>query len=143
MASSMFSGMAAQLTAMNGLLARGLARWMRRASTSLPVPDSPTISTVQSLPATRRARSTIRRDDASTATGSSDSLNDSMLIGNLNSLGRCGQWLQLQLPCPAGSRDMVHTSDGFPTVGEVVSGRDFGDRARRAGARRATWSDGR
>src|SRR3954470_13829025 len=74
---------------------------MRRASTSLPVPDSPTISTVQSLPATRRARSTIRREEASTATGSSVWLKfDSMLIGNLNSLGRCGQWLQLQLPCP-------------------------------------------
>jgi hypothetical protein len=49
--------------------------------------DSPTISTVQSVPATRRARSTIRREDASTATGSSVSLKlDSMLIGNLNSL---------------------------------------------------------
>ena len=30
---------------------------MKRASTSLPVPDSPAISTVQSLAATRRARS--------------------------------------------------------------------------------------
>src|SRR5262245_53900941 len=115
MASSMFSGIAAQFTAMNGFVARGLARWMRRASTSLPVPDSPTISTVQSVPATRRARSTIRREDASTATGSSDSLNDSMLIGNLNSLGRCGQWLQLQLPCLPDRVTLFTPGVGIPT----------------------------
>src|SRR3954470_15678209 len=102
---------------------------MRRASTSLPVPDSPTISTVQSLPATRRARSTMRREEASTATGSSEWLKfDSMLIGNLNSLGRCGQWLQLQLPCPAVSRDALHTSDDFPTgMGNMVPGEESGE----------------
>src|SRR5215510_10647651 len=112
----MFSGMAAQFTAMNGLPARGLARWMRRASTSLPVPDSPTISTVQSVPATRRARSTIRRDDASTATGGSNSLNDSVLIGILNSCGHGGQWLQLQLPCLTGRVMGVTRGDGIPAV---------------------------
>src|SRR6202021_2331335 len=43
---------------------------MKRASTSLPVPDSPTISTVQSLAATRRASSARRCDAAAYATSS-------------------------------------------------------------------------
>ncbi len=43
---------------------------MKRASTSLPVPDSPTMSTVQSLPATRRARSASRREPGAHATSS-------------------------------------------------------------------------
>ncbi len=42
---------------------------MKRASTSLPVPDSPTISTVQSLAATRRASSSRRCEIAAQATG--------------------------------------------------------------------------
>src|SRR5690606_25588262 len=44
---------------------------MKRASTSLPVPDSPEISTVQSLAATRRARSASRRELSAMATISS------------------------------------------------------------------------
>ncbi|MDT4855595.1 hypothetical protein FQZ97_899560 [compost metagenome] len=47
--------MAPQLTAMNGRLARGLARWIARASTSLPVPLSPRSSTLASDWATMRA----------------------------------------------------------------------------------------
>jgi hypothetical protein len=43
---------------------------MNRASTSLPVPDSPTMSTVQSLVATRRARSASRRELGAQATSS-------------------------------------------------------------------------
>ena len=43
---------------------------MKRASTSLPVPDSPAISTVQSLAATRRARSARRRELGAQATSS-------------------------------------------------------------------------
>src|SRR5690349_7279945 len=45
---------------------------MKRGSTSLPVPDSPAISTVQSLEATRRARSARRRDVSAMATISSE-----------------------------------------------------------------------
>src|SRR6185437_6873316 len=66
----MFSGIAAQLTATNGRVLRGERPWMNRASTSLPVPDSPTISTVQSLAATRRARSASRCELAEHVTGS-------------------------------------------------------------------------
>jgi hypothetical protein len=43
---------------------------MKRASTSLPVPDSPVISTVQSVAATLRASAMRRQDPGSTATGS-------------------------------------------------------------------------
>jgi hypothetical protein len=50
--SSRFSAMAEQLMATNGLPRRGLALWMARASNSLPVPDSPVISTRASVPAT-------------------------------------------------------------------------------------------
>ena len=70
MASSMFSGMAAQLMAMKGRVARGDLSWMNRASTSLPVPDSPLMSTVQSVDATRDASAYSARDAASTTTGS-------------------------------------------------------------------------
>jgi len=45
--SSSVSGMAAQLTAMNGLARRGDRSWIPRATSSLPVPDSPSISTVE------------------------------------------------------------------------------------------------
>src|SRR5918993_3014943 len=44
---------------------------MKRANTSLPVPDSPAISTVQSLAATRRARSLRRRETSEKASMSS------------------------------------------------------------------------
>ena len=54
--SSRFSGIAAQFSATNGPPARRERRWMKRASTSLPVPDSPLISTEASAPATCSAR---------------------------------------------------------------------------------------
>ena len=46
------SGSAAQFTATNGPRLRADARWMNRATTSLPVPDSPVKSTVVSVGAT-------------------------------------------------------------------------------------------
>ena len=46
------SGMAAQLTATKGPFARRLARCSVRATSSLPVPDSPTTNTVASVAAT-------------------------------------------------------------------------------------------
>ena len=46
------SGMAAQLTATKGRSALRLERWRVRATSSLPVPDSPTTSTVASVPPT-------------------------------------------------------------------------------------------
>jgi len=49
------AGIAPQLTAMNGRSRRGLARWIARASISLPVPDSPSTSTGTLRTATRRA----------------------------------------------------------------------------------------
>jgi len=39
--------MAAQFTAMNGLARRGDRSWIARATSSFPVPDSPSISTVE------------------------------------------------------------------------------------------------
>src|SRR6185436_8801134 len=42
--STRFSGIAPQLTEMNGLPERSEAPWMQRAMTSLPTPDSPRIS---------------------------------------------------------------------------------------------------
>ena len=45
--------MAAMFSAMNGLVARGLCRCSARATSSLPVPDSPLISTVMLLWARR------------------------------------------------------------------------------------------
>ena len=53
--SSSASGMAPQFTATNGFLARGLALWMARASSSLPAPLSPRSSTLASDWATIRA----------------------------------------------------------------------------------------
>ena len=46
------SGRAAQLTATNGFPARGDLAWMARATSSLPVPLSPTMSTVAVVGAT-------------------------------------------------------------------------------------------
>ena len=51
------AGMAARFTGMNGPSARPDSRWIIRASSSLPVPLSPRISTVASSPATLRTRS--------------------------------------------------------------------------------------
>ena len=50
--SSSSSAIALQLIATNGLWRRGLALWIARASSSLPVPLSPVISTRASVPAT-------------------------------------------------------------------------------------------
>ncbi len=56
--SSSASGIAAQLSATNGPASRRERRWMWRAITSLPVPDSPEISTDASARATCSARRT-------------------------------------------------------------------------------------
>src|SRR5439155_496843 len=48
---------AAPFTATNGPAARGLARWIAWAMTSLPVPRSPVMSTVVGCPATRATSS--------------------------------------------------------------------------------------
>ena len=45
--------MAAQLSVTNGPSRRGLVLWMARATSSLPDPLSPRISTVADVPATR------------------------------------------------------------------------------------------
>ena len=54
-------GMAAQLIAVKPRSGRGLMRWIARASTSLPVPLSPVISTVVVWRATRLASSSRSR----------------------------------------------------------------------------------
>ena len=46
-------GIAAQFTRTNGLSLRGLCAWIAEATSSFPVPDSPSISTRASLGATR------------------------------------------------------------------------------------------
>ena len=51
--SSSSDGIAPQFTAMKGLLERRLLVWMNRAISSLPVPLSPAIKTVESVGATR------------------------------------------------------------------------------------------
>src|SRR5690349_7173345 len=98
----MVSGIAAQLTAMKGCEARGELRWMKRASTSLPVPDSPTMSTVHSVAATRCASSSRRHELAAQATGSASgrpalsvaglgSIEFSLIISCLPRTHECGQ----------------------------------------------------
>ena len=52
--------MAPQLTVTKGRSRRGLAWWMARARSSLPVPDSPSIRTGMERGATRRARAMTR-----------------------------------------------------------------------------------
>ncbi len=58
--SSRPSGMAAQETVTKGPSRRAPASWMARATSSLPVPDSPDTSTVASVPATLRTCSSTR-----------------------------------------------------------------------------------
>ena len=55
------SGSAAQLTLTRARLARGDPWWIARAMSSLPVPVSPVISTVESVAATRETRSSTSR----------------------------------------------------------------------------------
>ena len=58
--SSRVSGIAAQATLMSGCVCLPLSWWMARATSSLPVPVSPWISTVASLGATVAMRSAMR-----------------------------------------------------------------------------------
>src|SRR5439155_1057766 len=60
--------MAPQLTGMKGRSARGLAAWMARATSSLPVPLSPMMRMVASVTATFRTRSPIFWMSVCTAT---------------------------------------------------------------------------
>ncbi len=60
--------MAPPLTATKGCAARGLAWWMALAISSFPVPDSPSMSTVASLGATRATSSSTRCIGAARAT---------------------------------------------------------------------------
>jgi len=55
------TGMAPQSTTTNGPSARALASWMACARTSLPVPVSPSMSTVPSAGANRSIRAKTRR----------------------------------------------------------------------------------
>ena len=54
--SSSVSGMAAQFTLMSGMRRSALRSWIARATSSLPVPVSPVMSTVLLVSATRSAR---------------------------------------------------------------------------------------
>ena len=54
--SSSVSGIAAQLTLMSGMSRCALRSWIARATSSLPVPVSPVMSTVLLVSATRSAR---------------------------------------------------------------------------------------
>ena len=54
--SSSVSGIAAQLTLMSGMSRWALRSWMARATSSLPVPVSPVMSTVLLVSATSSAR---------------------------------------------------------------------------------------
>ena len=59
--SRMLSGMAAQLAGTNGRPARALCSWICRARSSLPVPDSPSKSTVATDGAACCTTSSVRR----------------------------------------------------------------------------------
>ena len=59
--SSSVSGRAAQLTLTKAASARGLSAWIARAASSLPVPLSPAISTVEEVRATVRIMSKTER----------------------------------------------------------------------------------
>ncbi len=59
--SSNCSGMAPQLMGTNGPVRRAPAVWMAWATSSLPEPFSPVISTVASVPATRWTSANTRR----------------------------------------------------------------------------------
>jgi hypothetical protein len=61
-------GNPAQLMATNGLSARRLWEWMLRATSSLPVPLSPRISTVESVGAIFRTSPRIERSAGDGAT---------------------------------------------------------------------------
>ena len=61
--SSRCSGRAAQFTATKGAFSRPEWAWMKRANISLPVPDSPEMSTVALDGATCRARARTRATD--------------------------------------------------------------------------------
>ena len=61
--SSRCSGRAAQFTATKGAFSRPEWAWMKRANISLPVPDSPEMSTVALDGATWRARARTRATD--------------------------------------------------------------------------------
>ena len=58
------SGMAAQLTLMKGASRRGLARCSARANSSLPVPDSPSNSTLAVAEDTRSSSPSARSKGA-------------------------------------------------------------------------------
>ncbi len=60
-ASSSVSTIAAQFSATKGPSRRGLNAWIWRATSSFPVPDSPSISTVNEVAATRAMCSRSRR----------------------------------------------------------------------------------
>ena len=75
--------MPAQLMATNGLSARRLWEWMLRATSSLPVPLSPRISTVESVGAIFRTRPRIERSAGDGATMSGNSVCASRLLSAL------------------------------------------------------------
>ena len=66
--SSSVSGIAAQLIATNGASARGLSAWSDRANSSLPVPLSPSSSTVVSVAAARCSEANTLRSEGSSPT---------------------------------------------------------------------------
>ena len=64
--------MAPQFTGTNALRDRSDSRWIERATSSLPVPDSPSTSTVLSLAATRRRMARRERMTADSPASSSN-----------------------------------------------------------------------
>ena len=120
--SSRPSGIAPQLTAMKGASARGLARWIARASNSLPVPLAPKMHTEASEAATRlacdsrssiaeeRVMSSARHDSSSpegggldrriaSATVSSSTLGSKGLVRKLNTPRRVALTASGMVPC--------------------------------------------
>ena len=72
------AGRAAQLTATRARWARGERRWMARATSSLPVPVSPVMSTVASVAATLSTRDRVSRNAFEAPTISSNMLRSSI-----------------------------------------------------------------
>ena len=71
--------MAAQFTLTKARAARGECLWMARAMSSLPVPVSPVMSTVESVGATlaTRARTACRAGEAPTISSNMEALSSS------------------------------------------------------------------
>ena len=103
-------GIAAQLTAMNARAERLERRWMARAMSSLPVPVSPVMSTVESLLATldTRANTAVSAGDPPTISSNIEALSTSSRSATFScrSLSSAVFRSSMSVAVPVPSRDL-------------------------------------